>query len=153
MHSKAFVSGWPRWLVVVLLAFVGVGAVGAGYGFVSDPDGSSVGIPVEWLDSTPFSSFAVPGGILFALGLVWLFAAVREARRARDAWFWAGLSGGAMIVWIVVQIMMMGYTRHPLQTALQTIVLAIGLVTGVVAFVQMRATRGERVAREGGAGA
>lgn len=108
---------------------------------MAEPDGSALGIPVSWLENSPFADYLVPGMTLFGLGLLYGFAAFREARGARDAWFWAGLSGGAMIVWITVQVALMGYDRHPIQTTLQVAVLAIGAATGLLAISQLRAVR------------
>ena len=54
------------------------------------------------------------------------------------------MSAGGILIWIAVQAILMGSTRHPMQTILQAAVLAIGLATGVLALVQSRATRGAR---------
>lgn len=144
MRKDMNVAGWRRWTLVAVLGLVAVNALVAAYGFVGDPDGSSVGIPLDWLADTPFRSYLVPALVLGALGLLYAFAAIRELQRARDAWFWAGLSGGAMLVWIAVQVYMMGYDRHPIQTALQVAVLVAGLVSGALAFSQMRDVRAAR---------
>jgi 4-amino-4-deoxy-L-arabinose transferase-like glycosyltransferase len=105
---------------------------------MAQPDGSALGIPVSWPATSPFPDYLAPGILLSALGLLYGFAAFLELRRASNAWFWAGMSGGAMIVWIIVQAAFMGYDRHPIETALQATVLTIGLVTGALAFMQMR---------------
>ena len=141
MRGDASIRGWRRWTLVGLLALVSVNALAAGYAFVATPDGSALGIPQDWLDGTPFADYRAPGAILFALGLLYAFAALREGRGHRGAWFWAGLSGGAMIVWIAVQAALMGSTRHPIQTTLQAAILSIGLVTGLLAWSQLRAAR------------
>lgn len=136
------ITGWRRVTAATILILVSINALAAGFGFMGSPDGSALGIPWSWLAGSPFSDYFVPGAILFALGLLYGFAALQELRRRRDAWFWAGLSGGAMIVWIVVQVYFMGYDRHPIQTALQAIVLVAGLVVGFLALTQMRLVRG-----------
>lgn len=126
-------------MLIAVLGVVSVNAVAAGYGFIGTPDGSALGIPKDWLAGTPFPDYRVPGILLFSLGLLYGFAAFREVRRGSDAWVWAGLSGGAMIAWIIVQAAMMGSFRHPIQTLLQAIVLAAGLLSGASAFLQFRA--------------
>ncbi len=40
----------------VLQVFIGLGAVGGGLGLVLEPTGANVGIPLEWLENSPFSS-------------------------------------------------------------------------------------------------
>lgn len=136
--------GWRRWTASAILALVSLNALAAGYAFLSSPDGSALGIPQEWLAGSPFDDYLIPGAILATLGALYGFAAFREARGARDAWFWAGLSGGAMIVWIAVQVWMMGYDRHPIQTTLQAAILAAGVVVGLLALTQLRDVRRAR---------
>ena len=50
-----------------LQAFIGVGAVAGGLGLALDPSGESVGIPLELLAETPFTTFLIPGIVLFAV--------------------------------------------------------------------------------------
>lgn len=132
----------PRWVrraLVALLTLIGLNAVVAGYLFARRPDGSALGIPHDWLAGTPFADYRIPGLILFALGVLHLYAAFAAYRRHAASWFWAGLCGGSMVVWIAVQAALMGSTRHPMQTILQATVLAIGLATGLLALAQLRA--------------
>ena len=43
--------------LVFLLGVLGLNALLAGFGFLDDPTGKSMGIPLEWLRATPFSDF------------------------------------------------------------------------------------------------
>lgn len=133
--------GDPRWTrrgLIALLALIGLNAVAAGYGFVRRPDGSALGIPQDWLAGTPFADYRIPGLILFALGVLHLYAAWAAYRRHAASWFWAGLCAGSMVVWIAVQAALMGSTRHPMQTILQASVLVIAIATGLLALAQLR---------------
>lgn len=143
MARSFSVQGWRRWALIAILALVSLNAIVAGYGLVTEPSGSALGIPQDWLAESPFDDYLIPGMILLALGVLYGFAAVQELRRARSAWFWAGLSGGAMIVWIAVQVAMMGYDRHPIQTALQVFVMTAAIAIGILALGQMRLARTE----------
>lgn len=125
-----------RWALLVLLALIAVNAVAAGSSFVAEPDGSGLGIPQEWLEDSPFDTYLVPGLLLCGLGVLHATAAVLQWRRTPRAWFWAGLSGSGLLVWILVQAAMMGSTRHPIQTSLQAACLAIGIATGLLALAQ-----------------
>ena len=131
-------KGWLRWTLVALLGLICVNALVAAFSFVSEPDGSGIGIPREWLEDTPFADYLVPGLLLGGLGLLHGWAAAREWLGRPDAWFWAGLSGSGLLVWIVVQALLMGSTRHPIQTFLQAFCLAVGIATGLLALVQRR---------------
>lgn len=145
MRTDPTLRGWRRWLAASLLILVSLNALAAGYAFVADPTGATLGIPQDWLDASPFADYLVPGILLAGLGLLYAFAAFRQLRRAADAWFWTGLSGGAMVVWILVQVAMMGYDRHPIQTILQVAILSIGVCVGALAAAQLRALRRARV--------
>lgn len=130
-----------RWTTFAILALVSLDVIAAGYGFVKEPSGASLGIPQSWLERSPFDDDLVPGAILLALGVLYGSAAVQDARRASGAWSWAGLRGGAMRVWIVVQVAMMGDELHPIRTTRQATILAAGLVTGTLAFAQRGVVR------------
>ena len=64
------------WLLVALLAFWGVGAIGGGAFLASAPDGSNIGFELDLLEGTPFPDFLIPGLILFSLGVAAVALAV-----------------------------------------------------------------------------
>lgn len=132
MHAGAL-SRSPRPLsvqaLVVLHVLLGVGAIGGGLTMIVDPSGGRMAMPLAVLDGTPFSSFLVPGLILFlVLGIV-------PALTAVALWFSPAASsfsvmvgsvklplalvasvsvGVALVIWIVVQGAMIGMAS-PLQ--------------------------------------
>ncbi|MBA7716268.1 hypothetical protein ES703_125337 [subsurface metagenome] len=57
--NKVLVTG-----LGVLQVFIGLGAVGGGLALVLEPTGSYLGIPLELLKSSPFSTYLVPGIVL-----------------------------------------------------------------------------------------
>ena len=60
-----------RNVLLILLAFLGLGALGGGAVFVISPNGEMFRMPVSILAHSPFGSFLVPGIILFCvLGIV-----------------------------------------------------------------------------------
>jgi hypothetical protein len=130
-----------RRTLALILALIGFNAVIAGYGFMGTPDGSAVGIPQEWLADTPFSDFMIPGAILFALGVLHLCAAYLQLRSDRIAPMIAEVAGFGLVIWIVVQIMMMGSFRHPAQTILQAICLICGVASIYLGSKQIRLRR------------
>lgn len=134
--TKAKLPG--RGWIAGLLILVGINAVVAGYGFIGTPDGSALGIPLDWLEGSPFEDYLAPGIILFAMGLLALTAAVLQLRRNQFAWAWSGVCGIGFVIWIIVQSILMGSFRHPAQTILQAAVSGIGLVVAVLSFQQYR---------------
>jgi hypothetical protein len=90
--------------LVGLQALVGANAVYGGVGLIR----GGLGMPAEWLDGTPFGSWALPGVFLLAVVAVpMLAAAVAEAAR----WPWAyaaSLAAGMLQVgWILAQVVIL----------------------------------------------
>ena len=95
-----------RYLLGTLLAFAALNAFAGGFYGMSGAEG----VPVEWLDGTPFDNYFVPSLILFAIvggtslvGAVAVFANADAARRAALG------AGAIMMIWIAVQVTMIGY--------------------------------------------
>ena len=63
-------------IAILLLLFNGIGAVYGGGNLILHPDGSSLGITVEWLRYSPFTNFLIPGIILFLVNGVFSFVVI-----------------------------------------------------------------------------
>lgn len=101
-----FRDGLPRHTLGALLAFVALNAFGGGIYGVSGAEGVST----EWLEGTPFRDYLVPSVILFvAVGGSSLLAAIALFRRHRWARPAAFLSGIVLLLWIGVQLALIGY--------------------------------------------
>jgi hypothetical protein len=112
-----------RWPLLAIAAFLALGAIPAGVGFVLRPDGSLVGMPLTVLAGTPFPDFRLPGLILtLVVGGATLAAAVLVAvgsPRAADV----ALAAGAVVVgWIAGQLALIAYV-----SPLQPLVAGLGL--------------------------
>lgn len=109
------------WLLIIVEIFLGIGATVSGALMLSDPFGSEA-LPLYMLDNTPFTSFVIPGLILFSLlGVYPLVVAYSLWRlpgwRWPDAinpwkqrhWSWAAALSTSIIVliWITVQMLML----------------------------------------------
>ena len=60
----------PRRLLLglgCLQIFIGIGAVAGGFGLVSAPDGSALGLPLELLEHSPFRDYFIPGLVLLVV--------------------------------------------------------------------------------------
>jgi len=92
-----------------LQLFIGLGAVGGGLALVLEPDGSVLGIPVDILGNSPFSSFFIPGLVLLLVnGLGSLAGAVASFRRLRFAGEAGVVLGLFLVAWIVMQVYWLG---------------------------------------------
>jgi peptidoglycan/LPS O-acetylase OafA/YrhL len=97
---------WIRRLLGALLAFGALNAFAGGYYGLS----GAAGVPREWLAGSPFSDYFVPSLILFvvvggslALAAVIVFSGYRLARPIASA------AAAVLLVWIVVQVAIIGY--------------------------------------------
>ena len=99
-------SAATRYLLSGLLTFGALNAFGGGFYGLSGAEG----VPVELLEGSPFRSYVVPSLILFfVVGGSFLFAAIAVVSRSRIARVSALGAGAVVLVWIVVQVSVIGY--------------------------------------------
>lgn len=114
------------------IAFQGISGVVGGIALIIDPTGELLGLPLSWLRDSPFGSYLVPGIILFLiLGIVPLLVLPGIWKRRQWAWLLSLFIGVALAVWIVVEIMIIGF--HP-QPPLQQIYGILAVVIIVLTF-------------------
>ena len=139
---------WPVRILIGLLVFQGVGAVGGGAVMVADPSGLAMGWDIGLLEDAPFASFLWPGVILgVGLGvssLVIAFGVLRcphsrllafVERWTGHHWSWAGCIGLGigLMTWIVVQLNVMEFRSflQPLMFAVGAALLGVPLLAAV----------------------
>lgn len=89
----------------VLQVLIGLGAVGGGLALVLEPSGSNLGIPLEVLKSSPFSTFLVPGIVLLIVnGFGNLVGATASFTRYWCAGEIAIALGLFLVAWIMLQV-------------------------------------------------
>jgi hypothetical protein len=95
-------------LAIGLEIFLGIGALFGGSALILAPDGHLLGMPTSLLAGSPFSSFLVPGIVLFTLvGLAPLLAAAIAFRRHSRAPLAAVAVGLTLIGWISVEMVVL----------------------------------------------
>lgn len=103
-----------KYIIPAILFLNSIGALAAGYLFMSDPSGSSIGMSTDMLQYSPFSSFFIPGLVLFiANGLLSAAALVMYLTGHRLAMKAVMLQGIVLCTWIFVQMIMIRMI-HPL---------------------------------------
>ncbi len=102
-------------LAFFLLLFNSIGAIFGGGMLIYNPTGSSLSLPLSFLDYTPFSDFLFPGIILFiGNGVLCMMSAVLVFRNhAYSAYFIFG-QGLFLSFWILIQIFMIRGFYPPL---------------------------------------
>lgn len=125
--------------VIVLELVLGVGAIGGGLALIVGPRGEVIPLPLSALEGSPFTTYAIPGAILFAvLGVGPLVVGWLSLRGSRSAPVLALAVGGALVIWIIVEIAIVGYSNKP---PLQALYLALGVVIAVLGAVWFRRSR------------
>lgn len=119
------------YLLLGLLLVQGVSGIAGGSGLTSDPTGRTLGLDPMWLEGSPFGSYRVPGLVLLTLlGVGPLLTAWGVVRRLPWSWAASLLIGLALVGWIVVQVLLIGYTPWPpLQLVFGLVGAAIVLAT------------------------
>jgi hypothetical protein len=124
--------------LIALTAFQALGAIGGGIGLIQDPI-KNIGIPLSILQGSPFKDYLIPGIILLVLvGLFPLVPLYGLIRRRRWGWWLELAAGGALIIWIIAEIAMLGYLPG-MGVALQAIMGVVGVA--VVTLTLLAPTR------------
>lgn len=113
-----------RWLLILLLLFLSAGAFYGSIVMLLDPSGKLLHTTTAMLEGSPFGNFLFPGLILLVFnGVLPFIAAIGLIVRkpavplpwlpwfTTQHWAWtlALASGFILIIWIAVQIAMIGY--------------------------------------------
>lgn len=105
-------SDRPRslWVVIGLLALLGIRGLAGGAAFLVDPSGGVVGVPTEVLTPLPIDDFMLPGLVLFVgLGLLPLASAYGLYTNRRWAWHVAVSVGILLCAWAVAEGFLLGF--------------------------------------------
>lgn len=120
-----------RALAIAALAFLGIGAVAGGLMLILDPTGQRMGMPLSFLDHSPFHSFLIPGIILLlSNGLLSLAIMIAAIRRIAHYGWSVAFQGCVLTCWITVEVIMMRVAAWPhyLYWGLGLALIALGFV-------------------------
>ncbi|GAB1444622.1 hypothetical protein MASR2M41_02350 [Flammeovirgaceae bacterium] len=137
-----------RNVLIFLLAFLGLGAVGGGAMFIVSPSGALFGMPLSMLENSPFNNFLLPGIILFLiLGVAPLLLIIPLRTKPtsklaqginffRDmhwAWSYTIYIAFALIIWIQIQMVIIGgvHFLHTFYIFFALIILFVALLPSV----------------------
>lgn len=114
-----------QWLALgILLLLLALNAFGGGYYAMAGAED----VPVEWLKGSPFSSYFIPGLFLFIIIGGWaLFAAILVFLKTKFAAKASLISRFMVLLWLVVQISIIGYVSWMQPTTAVVAVLIIKL--------------------------
>lgn len=117
---------YSLYFLMGLILFQGISGLFGGIALVTDPAGELLRMPISILEGSPFNNFLVPGFILLTiLGIFPMVVFYGLWKRTNWAWTGALIVSAALIIWIGVEIWMVGY--HP-EPPLQLIYGLLGLI-------------------------
>jgi hypothetical protein len=129
MWGMVYIKNLYRFLIGFHV-FVGVGAIFGGLVGILNPLGP-LGMSVEVLKNSPFSSFLIPSIILLlVVGLGNIAAAAMVYYKSKLHGCISGLFNGALVIWIVIQCIMLRTVA-----ALHVIYFIIGLIGATMSAV------------------
>jgi hypothetical protein len=129
IRSRPSLSRFAK-AAMALEIFLGIGALAGGIALVVGPRGEIIPLKVSSLAGSPFDTFFVPGLILFSvLGLGPLVAALLVWLRHPLAPLAAFVIGVGLLIWLAVEVAVVGYTNDP---PLQPFYLILGAAITVV---------------------
>ena len=121
------------YLLMACLLFQGLSAIAGGIALVGDPSGGNLPIPLSLLEGSPFDDYLIPGLILLVvLGICPMVVLFGLWTRQYWGWISALLVGLALMGWIVVQVIIIGYSSQP---PLQLIYGLLGVVIVILALL------------------
>lgn len=96
-----------RIIVIILLIFLALNAIGGGLFLIADPSGKAIQISIELLQGTPFTDYLIPGIILlFANGILSLATAILTIRKVKSYPWFIILQGCVLIGWLTFEIIL-----------------------------------------------
>lgn len=97
----------------IIQIFNGLSGILGGFMLIKDPSGSSLEMDLDWLQSTPFQNFLIPGIVLFAInGLGNVIGFVTTLSKSKNAGKLAMALGAIMMIWIISQVSWIGYKNY-----------------------------------------
>lgn len=92
---------------IVLLLLTALNALVAGTLFILDPSGRLMGMNTSFLDKSPFTTYLVPGIVLFIVnGLMNCIALYHVFKKTHSSTLLIMMQGILLCGWIVVQVIM-----------------------------------------------
>ena len=119
-------KSYSLYFLMILMLFQGLSGLFGGIALVIDPSGELLQMPLSMLAGSPFNTFLIPGIILLIiLGIFPMVIFYGLWKRTNWAWSGALMVSVALIIWIGVEIWMIGYHSEP---PLQLIYGLLGLI-------------------------
>lgn len=143
MKSKSTIN-----ILIGLLAFLGLGAIGGGAVLIISPSGKLIGMPLSMLNPSPFYNFLIPGVILFlVLGVIPLLLIIALLKKPTSklaeqfnffsdmhwAWTYSIYVAFTLIFWIQIEMVLLNAVSwlHTFYMLLAVVIIFVALLPQV----------------------
>ena len=137
-----------RNILIGLLVFLGIGAIGGGGVFIISPSGKLMGMSLSMLNKSPFDSFLIPGIILFSvIGIAPMLLARALYRKTASkiaekfnffedmhwTWTFSIYVTFALIIWLQIEMQMLSAVSwlHTFYMFLAVLIIFVALLPQV----------------------
>ncbi|MBK7105115.1 MAG: hypothetical protein IPH62_07515 [Ignavibacteriae bacterium] len=119
-----------RYLLSILFLFISLNAFGGGYYGMS----GAKGVPIEWLENSPFQNYFIPSLFLFIIvGGSSLLASIFVFRNLKFDITFSFLVATIILTWIITQVSIIGYVSW-----MQPTIFIIGLIIFFLSLILLK---------------
>ncbi len=127
-----------RQLTIAMLVLAVTAALFVGYHLISDPTGSTLNIPVYFLNGSMFKDFSTPGWIiLVAIGLLGIITIITVVKRIRHFHTLVVVQGAIICVLVIAQMIIIG-EEYILQYLFLMLGMAIAILGGLLSQIDKK---------------
>lgn len=127
-----------RQLTIAMLLLATVAALYVGYQLIADPTGSTLSIPVYFLNGTMFKDFGTPGWIiLLAIGVSGIITLITVIKRIWHFHVFVVVQGVIICLLVIAQMIIIG-EEYILQYLFLMLGMAIAIVGGLLGQVDKK---------------
>ena len=127
-----------RQLTIAMLLLATVAALYVGYQLIADPTGSTLSIPIYFLNGTMFKDFGTPGWIiLLSIGVPGLITLSTVIKKLRHFHVFVVVQGIIICLLVIAQMIIIG-EEYILQYLFLMLGMAIAIVGGLLGQVDRR---------------
>ena len=120
------------YFLIFIMALQSLSGLLGGVSLIIDPSGNMIDLPVSWLAGSMFQNYLIPGIILLAvLGIFPMITLIGLINGTKRSLIYARLVGYALVIWIAVEIFIIGYKPEP---PLQMIYGIVGILILLLAY-------------------
>ena len=117
--------------------FIAIGAIPAGFGYLSDTSGTGMGTSVELLKNSPLTNFLIPALFLLIVnGFGNVLGAIFSFRKKAFAGKAGFILGIILCLWIIIQVYWIG-----LSSFMQPLFLIIGIVEAFFGYLIIKKSK------------